>query len=145
VVVPDLPVEEAAELQATARESLVDVILLVAPTSTEARLARITAAASGFIYCVSTTGVTGARAALRADLPAFIARVRRHTDLPLAVGFGVSTIDQVAAVAGQADGVIIGSALVDMVAKSPDIDTAVIEVKSYLTAAKAAVEASPKR
>jgi tryptophan synthase alpha chain len=144
VVIPDLPVEEAAELQATARESLVDVILLVAPTSTEARLARIAAAASGFIYCVSTTGVTGARAALRADLPAFIARVRQHTDLPLAVGFGVSTIDQVAAVAAQADGVIIGSALVDMVAKSSDIDAAVSEVKSYLAAAKAAVEASPK-
>jgi tryptophan synthase alpha chain len=144
VVIPDLPVEEAAELQATARDSLVDVILLVAPTSTDARLARITAAASGFIYCVSTTGVTGARSALRADLPAFIARVRQHTDLPLAVGFGVSTIDQVAAVAAQADGVIIGSALVDMVAKSPDIDMAVTKIESYLAAAKAAVQASPK-
>jgi tryptophan synthase alpha chain len=144
VVVPDLPVEEAAELQAVARDSSVDVILLVAPTSTDARLARIAAAASGFIYCVSTTGVTGARAALRADLPAFLARVRQHTDLPLALGFGVSTIDQVATVAAEADGVIIGSALVDMVAKSGDLDTALAEVKSYLMAAKAAVEASPK-
>lgn len=144
VVVPDLPVEEAAELQAVARDSFVDVILLVAPTSTDARLARIAAAASGFIYCVSTTGVTGARAALRADLPAFIARVRRHTELPLAVGFGVSTIDQVAAVAGQADGVIIGSALVDMVAKSPSLDTGLAEVRSYLAAATAVVKASRK-
>jgi len=144
VVIPDLPVEEAAELQAVAGGSSVDVILLAAPTSTDARLARIAAAASGFIYCVSTTGVTGARAALRADLPEFISRVRQHTDLPLAVGFGVSTIEQVAAVAAQADGVIIGSALVDMVAKSPDLDTALAEVKSYLTAAKAAVEASSK-
>ncbi len=74
----------------TAGERGVDVILLAAPTSTDARLARIAAAASGFIYCVSTTGVTGARAALRADLPEFVARIRRHTDLPLAVGFGVS-------------------------------------------------------
>ena len=145
VVVPDLPVEEAAELQAVARDSSVDVILLAAPTSTDARLARIAAAASGFIYCVSTTGVTGARAALRADLPAFIARVRQHTDLPLALGFGVSTIDQVTTVAGEADGVIIGSALVDIVAKSSDLDTALAEVKSYLMAAKVAVEASPKR
>ncbi len=144
VVVPDLPVEEAGELQATARESSVDVILLVAPTTSDARLARIAAAASGFIYCVSTTGVTGARATLRADLPAFISRVRQHTDLPLAVGFGVSTIDQVAAVAAQADGVIIGSALVDMVARSADIDAAVTDMKNYLIAAKAAVMRSRK-
>ena len=84
--VPDVPVEEAGGLQAVARARGVDVILLAAPTSTDARLARIAAAASGFIYCVSTTGVTGARAALRTDLPEFVARIRRHTDLPLAVG-----------------------------------------------------------
>ena len=72
VVVPDVPVEEAGDLQITARERGVDVILLAAPTSTDARLARIAAAASGFIYCVSTTGVTGARAALRTDLPQFV-------------------------------------------------------------------------
>jgi tryptophan synthase alpha chain len=78
VVVPDLPVEEAAELQAIAGARGVDVILLAAPTSTEERLARIAAAASGFIYCVSTTGVTGARKSLRKDLPAFVARIRRE-------------------------------------------------------------------
>ncbi len=115
VVVPDVPVEEAADLQAAARACDVDVVLLAAPTSTESRLARIAAAASGFIYCVSTTGVTGARAALRSDLPEFVARVRRHTSLPLAVGFGVSTAEQAGAVARYADGVIIGSALVDIV------------------------------
>ena len=142
VVVPDLPVEEAAELQAIARDSHVDVILLVAPTSTDARLARIAAAASGFIYCVSTTGVTGAREALRADLPAFLARVRRHTELPLAVGFGVSTIDQVAAVAAYADGVIIGSALIHMVARNPDLEAALGEVRGYLTEAAAAAKES---
>ncbi len=144
VVVPDLPVEEAAELQATAKSHQVDVILLVAPTSTDARLARIGAAASGFVYCVSTTGVTGARAALRSDLPAFLSRVRRFTDLPLAVGFGVSTVEQVASVAAQADGVIVGSALVDMVARNQNLDQALAEVRTYLTAARAAVEATPR-
>ncbi len=132
VVVPDVPVEEAAELQATARARGVDVILLAAPTSTDERLARIAAAASGFIYCVSSTGVTGARAALRQDLPDFIARLRRHTELPLAVGFGVSTVEQAEAVAGYADGVIVGSALVDMVARSKDLQTGLAEMGRYL-------------
>ena len=132
VVVPDVPVEEAVDLQATARASGVDVILLAAPTSTDERLARIAAAASGFIYCVSSTGVTGARSALRQDLPDFIARLRRHTDLPLAVGFGVSTVEQAEAVAGYADGVIIGSALVDMVARSKDLEAGLAEMGRYL-------------
>ena len=132
VVVPDLPVEEAGGLQATARERGVDVILLAAPTSTDARLARIAAAASGFIYCVSTTGVTGARAELRRDLPRFVARLREHTDLPLAVGFGVSTPEQADEVAGYADGVIIGSALVDIVSRTKQFDQALAEVSDLL-------------
>jgi tryptophan synthase alpha chain len=130
--VPDVPVEEAVELQATARASSVDLILLAAPTSTDERLARIAAAASGFIYCVSSTGVTGARSALRQDLPDFIGRLRRHTDLPLVVGFGVSTVEQAEAVAGYADGLIIGSALVDMVARSKDLQAGLAEVGRYL-------------
>ncbi|MBN1320483.1 MAG: tryptophan synthase subunit alpha [Thermoleophilia bacterium] len=121
VVVPDLPVEEAGDLRSTAGARGVDVILLAAPTSTDVRLARIAQAASGFIYCVSTVGVTGARTSLRADLPDFVARIRRHTDLPLAVGFGVSTAEQAEEVAGYADGVIIGSALVGMVAAGKDL------------------------
>ncbi len=132
VVVPDLPVEEAGGLQATAREREVDVILLAAPTSTDARLSRISAAASGFIYCVSTTGVTGARASLRGDLPQFVARLRKHTDLPLAVGFGVGTPEQADEVAGYADGVIIGSALVDLVACAEGLDQALADVSGLL-------------
>jgi tryptophan synthase alpha chain len=142
VVVPDLPVEEATELQTTAGARAVDVILLAAPTSTDARLARIAAAASGFIYCVSTTGVTGARTSLRADLPEFVARVRRHTDLPLAVGFGVSTLEQAVAVASYADGVIIGSALVDMIARSASLDTALTDLGVYLGEVGAAMAAA---
>ena len=132
VVVPDVPVEEAGGLQATARERGVDVILLAAPTSTDARLERIARAASGFIYCVSSTGVTGARAPLRSDLPDFVARLRRYTDLPLAVGFGVSNAEQADRVAGYADGVIIGSALVDIVARSERLDDALAEIGRVL-------------
>jgi len=119
----------------------VDVILLAAPTSTESRLERIASAASGFIYCVSTTGVTGARAALRQDLPDFVARVRRHTSLPLAVGFGVSTAEQAGAVARYADGVIIGSALVDLVARSATVETALPRLRAFLKEAGSAVAA----
>lgn len=144
VVVPDLPVEEAVELQATAGNFSVDVILLAAPTSTDARLARITAAASGFIYCVSTTGVTGARKSLAAGVPAFLGRIRQHTDLPLAVGFGVSTPQQAAEVASYADGVIIGSALVDLVAKSGDSASALESIRQFLTETKAAVDAAKR-
>jgi tryptophan synthase alpha chain len=141
VVVPDVPAEEAAELQKTAGESGVDVVLLAAPTSTDARLERIAAAASGFIYCVSTTGVTGARTALSAGLPDFIARVRRYTDLPLAVGFGVSTAEQAGEVALYADGVIIGSSLVDIVRKSEGVDAAVSKVRTFMEGAAKAVGA----
>jgi tryptophan synthase alpha chain len=132
VVVPDVPVEEATDLQATARARGVDVILLAAPTSTDARLTRIAASASGFVYCVSTTGVTGARETLHADLPEFIARVRRHTALPLAVGFGVSTAEQAEEVAGYADGVIIGSALVDKVARNESLANALEDIGRFL-------------
>lgn len=141
VVVPDLPVEEAGDLQSVAKVRGVDVILLAAPTSTDARLARIGAAASGFIYCVSTTGVTGARTALRADLPAFVARVRRYTNLPLAVGFGVSTAEQAATVAVHADGVIIGSALVNLVARSENVHSALIALRMFLEETRAAMAA----
>jgi tryptophan synthase alpha chain len=136
VVVPDVPVEEATELQSTARARGVDVILLAAPTSTDVRLARIAAAASGFIYCVSTTGVTGARSSLRRDLPEFVGRIRSYTDLPLAVGFGVSTVEQAEEVASYADGVIVGSALVDMVARNETLAAALAQIGRYLYAVR---------
>ena len=140
IVVPDVPVEEAGDLQRSAQAHEVDIILLAAPTSTESRLARIAAAASGFIYCVSTTGVTGTRASLRADLPEFVERVRQHTDLPLAVGFGVSTPEQAGDIARYADGVIIGSRLVDLVAGSDSREAALAGLRSFLKEAAKAVE-----
>ncbi len=124
LIVVDLPPEEAGELERAARAAGVHVVYLLAPTSTTERIALVARHASGFIYCVSVTGVTGARAALAEELPAFLARVRKHTALPLAVGFGISTRAQVAAVGALADAVIVGSAFVQAVAAAPRAERA---------------------
>ncbi|MFN8444229.1 MAG: tryptophan synthase subunit alpha [Caldilineaceae bacterium] len=112
LIVPDLPPEEADELEAAAKKAGLAMIYLLAPTSTEDRIKLVTQRATGFIYLVSITGITGARTELPADLKEFIARVRKETKLPLAVGFGIGNREQSAAVAKIADGVIVGSALV---------------------------------
>ena len=118
-IVPDLPPEEAGDFLSAARAESLDLVFLVAPTSTEARLAAVARVASGFVYCVSLTGVTGARAALPADLANFIARVRRHIHLPLAVGFGLSRPEHVRQVAAVADGAVVGSAIIDLLERTP--------------------------
>ena len=133
LIVPDLPVDEAGEFAGICRARGVDPILLVAPTSTDERIGMIAAQASGFIYCVSVAGVTGARTSLSEQLPDFLARVRAKTEVPLAVGFGVSTPDHAAVVAEHADGVIIGSRLISLVAEAGDVDIAVRAVTSFLS------------
>jgi tryptophan synthase alpha chain len=112
LIVPDLPPEEADELQGALRESDIDLIFLLAPSSDDTRVRRVTAQASGFLYLVSLVGVTGARDRLPPELEDFIERVRRASDLPLAVGFGIGTPAQAQRVAAAADGVIVGSALI---------------------------------
>ena len=112
IIVPDLPPEEGEELEAACRVVGLAMIYLLAPTSTEARIQAVAQHASGFIYLVSVTGITGARSELPPDLKDFVQRVRRHTNLPLAVGFGIGTGKAAAAVAQIAEGVIVGSALV---------------------------------
>lgn len=112
LIVPDLPPEEAEELETACRSAGLATIYLLAPTSTEERIRLVARHATGFIYLVSVTGITGARSELPPDLAEFVQRVRRQTDLPLAVGFGIGTGAQAAAVAAIADGVIVGSALV---------------------------------
>jgi tryptophan synthase alpha chain len=111
LIVPDLPPEEAEELEAACRGAGLATIYLLAPTSTEERIRMVAGHCTGFIYLVSVTGITGARTELPPDLAGFIARVRKHTDLPLAVGFGIGSGAQAAAVAQIAEGVIVGSAL----------------------------------
>jgi tryptophan synthase alpha chain len=115
LIVPDLPPEEAGELIQYCDQAGLAYIYFLAPTSDRARIEQVTAHAAGFIYLVSLTGVTGARTSLHADLEAFIKRVRAHTSIPLAVGFGISTAEQTTAVGELADGVIVGSALVNAV------------------------------
>lgn len=115
LIVPDLPPEEAGDLHAACRAHGMDLIFFLAPTSTDQRIREVAALASGFIYCVSLTGVTGARVELPAELPAFLARARAATQIPLAVGFGISEPRHARQVAEVADGVIVGSALLHIV------------------------------
>ncbi len=111
----DLPPEEAGEVVAAARKHGLDTVFIVAPTTPDARIPIVAAAATGFIYYVSREGVTGVRTDAAANVPAAVARIRAHTSLPVAVGFGISTRAQVAQVAAQADGVVVGSALVNCI------------------------------
>lgn len=111
----DLPPEEAGEVLAACRRHGLETVFIVAPTTPDARIATITAAATGFIYYVSREGVTGVRQDAAGGIPEAVARIRARTKLPVAVGFGISTRAQVAQVAAQADGVVVGSALVNCI------------------------------
>ncbi|TVR73207.1 MAG: tryptophan synthase subunit alpha [Sphaerobacteraceae bacterium] len=111
-IIPDLPPDESAELAELSQAYQRDLIFMVAPTSRDQHIASLSGRASGFIYCVSVTGVTGARDDVSADLAGFLSRVRSALDLPLAVGFGISTPEHVQEVGRDADGVIVGSALI---------------------------------
>jgi len=115
-VVANLPPEEASELIAAAREHDFASIFLIAPTSTPERVKIVSEACTGFIYCVSLTGVTGARSAISDMLAPTLKLIRQHTDKPVAVGFGVSTPEQAEKVAAMADGVIVGSAIINVIA-----------------------------
>jgi len=112
LIVPDLPWSEAAELRAACDAAGLALVPLVAPTTTDERLAAIGADARGFVYTVSVAGTTGERSEVAAELPGAVQRVRGATDLPVAVGFGISTGEQARAVADVADGVIVGSRVV---------------------------------
>ncbi|GAA0585551.1 tryptophan synthase subunit alpha [Craurococcus roseus] len=120
LIIVDVPPEEADEVEPHTRAHGLDLIRLVAPTTDEARLPRVLAATSGFVYYVSITGITGTRSATSEQLAAAIPRIRRHTELPVAVGFGVRTPQQAAEAARVADAAVVGSALVDTIAASLD-------------------------
>ena len=111
----DLPPEEAGEVTAACAKHGVGTVFIVAPTSPEERIAKIAATATGFLYYVSREGVTGVREQVAGNIPQAMARIRAHTPLPAVVGFGISTRAQVAEVATHADGVVVGSALVNCI------------------------------
>ena len=116
----DLPPEEADELLAACAKHDLKTVFLVAPTTPASRLPRIGAAATGFIYYVSREGVTGVRDQVAANIPEAVARIRQHTTRPVVVGFGLSTPEQVKQVARVADGVVVGSALVNVIKENLD-------------------------
>lgn len=114
VIVPDCPFEEKGELSHQAKAHGVSVISLIAPTS-EQRIKDIAADAEGFVYCVSSLGVTGMRSDIKTDIASIVQQIRQYTDIPVAVGFGISTPDQAKAMANVSDGAIVGSAIVKQI------------------------------
>ncbi len=143
VIIVDLPPEEAEELNVHLRANNLHMIFLAAPTSDEERLPAIVSHASGFLYYVSVAGTTGTKTADDAHVKDAVARLREHTSLPIAVGFGLKTPEQAAAVAAHCDAAVVGSAIVDIIAKdiaengapSPGVSGRVLEfVKSLATA-----------
>lgn len=139
LIVPDMPAVEAGELRAACDEADVALIPLVAPTTPPDAVERIARAARGFVYVVSVTGVTGERAALPPELGEVVERVRAAASVPVAVGFGVGTPEQVADVGRIADGVIVGSRLVRGLAEAPSREAGLEDVRRFLTESVAAL------
>lgn len=142
VIVVDLPPEEATELAAEAEAAALDVIHLVAPTSTASRLRLIARKSRGFIYVVSRTGVTGERADVPEDLGAQLRSLRMVTTKPICVGFGIARPEQVATVGAIADGVVVGSAIVRMIDERASSPTLVEDVGRFIGELKAPLRRS---
>ncbi|HEV3124945.1 MAG TPA: tryptophan synthase subunit alpha [Candidatus Dormibacteraeota bacterium] len=127
LIVPDLPAGEAGELQVEAERSGLALIFMLAPTTTEARLREACARGSGFVYCVSVTGITGARSHISEEAFELLARVGRFTDLPRALGFGLSRHEHLEALRGHAEAAVVASALIDAIAVGGDDPVGVAE------------------
>ena len=134
LIIPDLPPEEGQELEKSTKKHGLDLIYLLAPTSTEERIELVASRSSGFIYLVSLTGVTGARDELPRELESFVANVRRRTEKPLCVGFGVSTAEQAQRIARIADGVIIGSRIINLLDEDKSLKNVGAFIKSLRNA-----------
>lgn len=145
VLVTDLTPEEAAEYRTAMHAQGLDTIFLAAPTSTDARLAQIAQASSGFLYLVSRMGVTGAREALPPELPSLVRRVRKFTSLPIAVGFGISLPTHVSVLGGIADAAVVGSALMADVEAAASSEAAANAVAERIRALKQAARAGVSR
>ena len=122
LIVPDLPPEEGGDLGQACEKNGLDLVYLLAPNSGKSRIRLVAGRSRGFIYLVSLTGVTGPRQALPKGLEAFVKRVRKETSLPLAVGFGIAGPEQAKRVARVADGVIVGSRLIQLIRQDPGLN-----------------------
>jgi len=138
VLVTDLTPEESDDHRRLLAAHHLDTVFLGAPTSTDERLKKIAACSSGFLYLISRTGVTGEKEALPADLPALLRRARSVTQLPIAVGFGISQPGHVSVLGGLADAAVIGSALVSEIEKANSVDAAAAALGERIRALKAA-------
>lgn len=116
IIIPDLPFEESDEIRGTCKENGIDLINMIAPTSEE-RIERIAKSAEGFLYCVSSLGVTGVRETITTNVGAMIEKVRQFSDIPCCIGFGISGPEQAKTMAAVSDGVIVGSAIVRIIAE----------------------------
>jgi len=139
VIVPDLPFEERGEIEEAAEKSGVYIITLVSPTS-EDRIERITKNAKGFLYCVSSLGVTGIREEFKTDFEKFFAHINRAGSIPKAIGFGISTPEHVRQLKGYCDGLIVGSAIVNRIGQSSCAGEAVKNVGDYVRALREALD-----
>lgn len=128
LIIPDLPPDEGSALETITEKNSIDLVYLLSPSSTDQRISLVAQRSRGFIYLVSITGVTGARNSMSADLPAFVARVRKLANQPLCVGFGISTAEQAKQVAQLADGVIIGSRIIQLM----EADHTLKSVESFI-------------
>ncbi|MFZ9089178.1 MAG: tryptophan synthase subunit alpha [Planctomycetaceae bacterium] len=140
LIIPDLPADEAEETAGVARTAGMDLVQLIAPTTSAARTRQILEASSGFLYCISVAGTTGARTELPEELSTQLKSLRAASDLPLAVGFGISGPDQVPTLAGIADGVIVGSAIVRQLAETATPAAASAVASSFAASMKTAVQ-----
>jgi tryptophan synthase alpha chain len=138
VLATDLTPEESAEYREILRAHNLNMIFLAAPTSDDERLAKIAAVSSGFLYLISRTGVTGAKDTLAEDLPALLRRVRNSTNLPIAVGFGISQPGHVSVLGGLADAAVVGSALVAEIERAGSVHAAAAALRAKMTGFKEA-------
>lgn len=139
-IVPDLPVEEAEELAKVCGDADFSVIQLVTPTTSPERQRRIAQSSSGFLYYVSVTGITGERSAIPENLVANVRRLRGETDLPICIGFGISSVEVARELAPVADGLIVGSAIVRRVAEAKDRGSAVATAETFIGELRRAID-----
>src|SRR5262249_55001369 len=132
VLALDLPIEEADEMRAVLGTRGLDVIFLLSPTTTDVRIQKAAALGGGFLYGISRLGVTGARDRVATGAAEMVARIRRHTSMPVALGFGISRPEHVAEIGGYADAAVVGSALVSLIAEASGSPQLIDRVDAYV-------------